>query len=159
MRRTNYCAYKYNFVGVIHFVVISPTLYKELIYMNEKCTRTTNLFQNFKQSLCSFIFPLKCLLQCFPTFTAPQQKSCGTFKDHHLCRMQSEDKENNADHTRVTVWKIFATRTKAVDVRWRRDLWGSWLTGCCDFPPASEAITAVRRHRYHFESSDLTLSP
>jgi len=50
-------------------------------------------------------------------FTAPQQKSCGAFGDHLSCRMQSEDKENNADGTRVTVWKNCATQARVVDSR------------------------------------------
>jgi len=148
-----YCACKDdNFVSLIHFCCDWPQMVQEINMQEWNVHKNYKLISKFQTIFLQFYvtFPFKWLLQYNPTFIAAQQKSCGTFRDHLSCRMQSEDKENNADGTRVTVWKNCATQTGVVDSRWRRHLLSSFLTGC-----SQRQWQRADIHKYRFESSDI----
>lgn len=148
----SYCACKYD-----NFVTLINVWCNWLRLVQEINVQECNVHKNYKQ-ISKFqtkylqyhgTFPWKCLLQYYSRFIALQWKFCGTSRDHLSCRMQSEDKENNADSTRVTVWKSCDTQTR-VDSRWRRHLLSSFLTGC--YQRQSQRADT---HKYRFESSDL----
>jgi hypothetical protein len=152
-----YFACKYDsFVSLVHFCCDWLQLVQEINVQECNVHKNYKLISKFQTKFLQFFvtLPLRCLLQYNPTFILQQQKSCDTFRDHLSCRMQSEDKENNADGTSVTVWKNCATQTGVVDSKWRRHLLSSFLTGC----PLRQSQMADRQtdtHKYRFESSDI----